>query len=174
MKRLLLVIFSVLLLSNAFLQPVSAHVLITDQTTTKGAILHVMPDDDPIAGQDTVFYFDTQNQLAAQGSNVKLDILDENGSSKEVEAKVDGSLATATYIFPTQGIYKLTFTVNSNGQTYIFEQSQRVSRGVSASALSKPTYAWAEMLLVTCFVLFALLVVMFINRRKDIATQSKW
>ncbi len=149
-----------------------AHVLITDETKTKGAILHIIPDDDPIAGEESTLYFDTQNQLSESDSSVKLVIKNNAMEEQAIEMKVDGSLATANYTFPSQGIYNLTFTIKSNNQSYVFNQTQRVSRGISNSPLSKPTYAWAEILLIASGMSFAVLGIIFINRRNDIAKHS--
>lgn len=150
----------------------SAHVLITDTTKAQGAILHIIPDDDPIAGQKATLYFDAQNQVVQKDSTVAVAIKDAGGQQDEVEARIDGSLVTADYTFPAQGAYELTFTIKTDSKTYAFTQSQRVSRGVAASALDKPTYPWAEMLLLASGISLVLLGVMAFNRRKGIAKQS--
>ena len=150
----------------------SAHVLITDETKTKGAILHIIPDDDPVAGEESTLYFDTQDQLSDAKNAVKISIKDSSGNENVVGAKVDRTLATANYTFPEQGVYELAFTVTVNGKSYIFQQSQRVSRGVSNSALNSSTHGWAEISLITSGVGAALLIVVAINKRKDIAKHS--
>jgi methionine-rich copper-binding protein CopC len=149
-----------------------AHVLITDEMKTKGAILHIIPDDDPVAGEQSTLYFDTQDQLSNTKSTVELTIQSESIEDQKMNMKVDGSLATATYTFPTQGVYNLTFTVSSGEQSSIFKQSQRVSRGVSTSPLEKPTYPWAEILVLASGIGFAVLAIIAFNRRKDIAKHS--
>src|SRR5690606_41986940 len=69
----------------------------SDLTTgTKGAIVHIIPDDDPIAGQESELYFDMQDKLPT-GSSVVLNIQDNNGGTKQVSTKIDGSLATSKY-----------------------------------------------------------------------------
>ncbi len=151
----------------------SAHVLITDETNTKGAILHIIPDDDPIAGEQATLYFDAQNQLIQADSSVTLTIKDENGNEKEVETKIDDSLVTANFTFPEQGVYNVTYAVVSNGNTHVFNQSQRVSRGLANTDQVGQTYAWAESLLVASGISFAFLFIVAFNRRKDIARQSK-
>lgn len=153
-------------------QPVFAHVLITDGTKTKGAILHIVPDDDPIAGQQATLYFDAQDRFMASDSSIQLSIRDAAGNEKIVKTKLDGALVTATYTFPAQGVYNLAFTVTSNGKTYVFSHVQRVSRGATASAVDRPVHTWAEALLFVSGVGFALLAIVAYNKRKDIAKQS--
>ncbi len=151
---------------------VFAHVLITDETKTKGAVLHIIPDDDPVAGEEAALYLDTQEKLSDAGNSVTLSITEASGNQENVETKVDGTLATANYTFPTQGVYDLQFTVVSAGNTYIFKQSQRISNGITDNPLNRQTYVWAEILLITSGIGFALLVIMAINHRRELAKSS--
>lgn len=151
--------------------PATAHVLITDTTRTKGAVLHITPDDDPVADKPSTLYFDLQ-ELGEGDKRVRLTVTDAAGQSAQIPMQVSGTLATASYIFPVQGAYKLAFTVKDDGKTYTFKQSQRVSRGLTDSALNKPAYSWAEALLLSSVIGLALLAIVVFNRRKDIARQS--
>lgn len=145
---------------------VSAHVLITDDTNSKGAILHIIPDDDPVAGEISTIFFDMQNS----GINDVLLRIDGN----PVTTRFDGSLATAEYIFPTQAEYEMRFTVRANEATYVFTHNQRVTRGVSASPLDQADHIWAEITLLTSALGLVLLFIVAINRRSEIKLQSKW
>lgn len=147
----------------------SAHVLITDTAQQKGAVLHIVPDDDPIAGQPATLYLDMQNRSAA---TVSLAVTDSENSTDTIALKQSGALAYGNYTFPTQGIYKLVFTVKSGSDTATFEHTQRVSRGVAGSALDKPTHTWAEALAVAAGAGLLLLAIVAFNRRHDIARQS--
>lgn len=171
MKKMIVCLLG-LIVSFAMVSTTSAHVLITDETHTRGAILHIIPDDDPIAGQQATLYFDMQNQASTADGSVSLTIRGANGQIANVKTQTNGTLATATYTFPAQGAYELTFTVKPDGKTYTFKQSQRVSRGVAASALDKPTYVWAEILLLASVIGLVLLGITAFNHRKDIAKQS--
>lgn len=151
---------------------VSAHVLITDQTKTKGAILHIIPDDDPVAGEESEFYFDMQSQMSESIDSVEFSIIDSEGNKNIVKTEISGTLVTAKYVFPTQGVYGLTFKVKANGETFIFSESQRVSRGVISGATDKQSYEWAEIMLIVSIVGFAVLGIIILNRRKEIAKQS--
>ena len=171
MKKLIL--FSVLVLVSvwASIESVSAHVFVPDETKARGAIVHTTPDDDPIAGQAATIYFDVQDSLLKSDSAVALAIQGED-SREELTAKFDDSLATFTYAFPSQGVYELTFNVNTDGKVYTFKQSHRVARGVAASALDQRSYEWAKITLLASGVGFALLLITLINRRREIAKQS--
>ena len=173
MKKLSLLVLSGILI--VFLMPTQsayAHVLIRDTSGSKGAILHIIPDDDPIAGQEATLFFDIQNNAKSVGK-VTLDIT-KQGSSEAVPVKTnfDGSLATADYTFPSQGVYLLKYQVKTNNETYTFEQSTRISRGVMIDSIDRSHYIWAECLLLLCGIAFVILLIVAFNRRHDIAKQS--
>lgn len=143
-----------------------AHVLITDHTNTIGAVLHINPDDDPVAGESATLFLDPQISEKVIDS-MQLTIRNADGT----ETVVDDSY---TYVFPAQGLYELTFAVNSSGYNYIFTHTQLVSRGVSTGSLDKPTYMWAEVLVLMAVIGFALLIVFILNYRKEIKAQSSF
>lgn len=169
-KRLLLV--SLLIGLVAFLpQTASAHVLISDDTKSIGAVLHVVPDDDPIAGQQSNLFFDIQTQKINKAT-AKLTVA--NTATSEaviVPIKVDSDSVTADYTFPVQGVYKLSLTVSSD-KAYTFNYSQRVSRGVTGSALDKPTYPLANLALIFCGTAFLFLLIILFNHRKEMWKRS--
>lgn len=169
-----LLIFALLLFACLLLpeQSVFAHVLITNEAKTKGAILHIIPDDDPIAGEESSLYFDMQDEIQGSENLVVLTIREPSGTETFMEAEIDGTLATAKYTFPEQGIYDLTFTVASDGEAYTFNHSQRVSRGIIIGPLDKTNYAWAEILLLVSGLGLIILVIIVFNRRKEITAQS--
>lgn len=170
-KKLLLGALLMLACAVVLPQPASAHVLIADSTNSVGAVLHVVPDDDPVAGQESNLFFDVESQKIDQNST-KLAITDAStGQTSVVPTKATGSLVTADYTFPTQGVYKLSLTVGSS-KTYVFNYSQRVSRGVIGSAQAKPVYPLANMALVFCAVVFALLLVILFNHRREMWRRS--
>lgn len=163
------------MVASLFLQsaPASAHVLVTDSTSSQGAILHIIPDDNPIAGQESTLYFDTQQGLIVpERTTATLVITDSTGRSAPITPTLDGSLVTASYTFPTQGVYRLTYTITTNGTASVFEYSQRVSRGVQGSVLDTPSYVWAEMLIVTSLTGLIVTISAAVVRRKAIAKQS--
>lgn len=168
MKYFLIVLAVALLFSAG---SASAHVLIKDKSGTKGAILHIQPDDDPIAGEPATLYFDMQNKNA---NTVQLTIANDN--TKEVTtlkpAKTKGSLVTLTYTFPAQGIYTLTFATTSGSETHTFKTHQRVSRGVASGSITK-SYVWAEALLLGSGVATIILATTFVRERRAISAAAK-
>lgn len=168
------ILIGIILLLGCFVvlpQPVAAHVLISDDTKSIGAVLHVVPDDDPIAGQQSNLFFDVQTQKINK-ADTKLTIVNTTtGQTASVPIKVDASSITADYTFPSQGVYKLSLSVGSD-KTYTFNHSQRVSRGAIGSVSDKPTYPFARLALVLCGTLFLLLLVVMFNHRKEMWRHS--
>lgn len=154
-------------------QSASAHVLITDISETKGAILHITPDDSPIAGQQATLFLNTQNALLTKKSEVSLTVTNTTTrASDTVKATSADDMATADYTFPTQGVYTLVFTFAADGTAYEFRHTQRISRGVMTATGATERHQWAEMVLVGSVVAAGVLVVIVFNRRKEIARQS--
>ncbi len=90
--------------------PVSAHEL---QTNNKfGVILHIDPDDDPVAGQTAVLTFkfeDKKNKFTSSGCLCSVRILENN--THEVYAQKLKS-ESFSYVFPESGNY----TVQASGK----------------------------------------------------------
>ncbi len=157
-----------------FLLPSSAmaHVLVKDKTGTKGAILHIQPDDDPIAGEQATLYFDTQSK---NDSRVVATITNDASRTAETLAPVqtDGSLATILYTFPTQGTYILQFNITTASNSYTFVAHKRISRGATANTDTTQTYFWTEALMLGSSIGLLFLAILLIQRRKEIAQRSK-
>lgn len=162
----LLIVVTILLPQTAF-----AHVLISDDTRSVGAVLHVVPDDDPIAGQPSNLFFDIQTQNINKDT-AKLTITDTvTNEAISAPIEVDNNSVTADYTFPVQGVYRLSLTVSSD-KNYTFNYSQRVSRGLTGSALDKPTYPLANLALVFCGTAFLFLLIILFNHRIEIWQHS--
>lgn len=169
MKKLLfaiLLIFALLPANHA-----NAHVFITDDSNQQGAVLHITPDDDPIAGDQSTLNLDTQ-KLNREIKKSTLTITDPRGATTDVSLDTNGTLHQAKYTFPTQGTYQLTFTLKTIDSSMTFSRSQRVTRGVASGALSRPNYTWARLGLLASGIEFLVLVILVTNRRHDIARQS--
>ena len=171
MKKLVVFGALALMVMLAPVESVSAHVFVPDETKARGAIVHITPDDDPIAGQKATIYFDVQDSILKPDSTVAL-VIQGEGSREDLTAKFDDSLATFAYAFPSQGVYELAFNVNTDDNVYTFKQSHRVARGVATNALDRPSYEWAKIALLASGIGFALLLITVINRRREIAKQS--
>lgn len=155
-------------------QVAQAHVLIRDEAKLIGAVLHITPDDDPVAGQPANLFFDLQKVTGGQAYAAKLQIRDSAGRQDEVPVSINKGSASARYIFPVQDTYSLKLTITAKGRPYVFEYTQRVSRGTVGSALDRPTYLWAEAALIASICTFALLMIVAFNRRKTIAVNSRF
>ena len=168
--------FGILLLGwISFSRPAEAHMLLKDAAGEKGTILHITPDDDPIAGERTSIVFEVQDTSSDKRSTTaKLAIIDDQDHTTNVPARVQGKTVTAAYIFPRQGLYTLVLSIQQGDtSTHRFTESQRVSRGVinSATVYSPPLWAGAGLL---CTVMTAIAVtIIAFSRRKAINTYSK-
>lgn len=150
----------------------AAHVLITDESRSKGAIVHIVPDDDPIAGERAIIYLDIQSVVVKEDASASMRVVSTDGVEQTVAMKAEVGLFTAPFVFPTQGVYELTFDVSLGNGVYTFLLSQRVSRGVMGSALDTQEHTWAESLLVGAGIGVAMVGIFVFNRRKAIAKQS--
>ena len=140
----------------------SAHVLVTDNTRQVGAILHIMPDDDPVAGKPGDIYYDIQSSGTL--TNAVLSISDSDERQVTVPTEVNGSAVSAVYTFPNQGAYRIVLNVQIDGQDRTFEQSQRVSRGNTIGAETAAHQSWGEPLVIFSLAGFCVLIILAFNR----------
>lgn len=159
-------------------RPADAHMLLKDSITGTGAIVHITPDDDPIAGEPTFFLFDIQEppaEVQKEQSSAKLTIVDEQQSATDVPTRVEGHTVAADYVFPRQGLYTLILSIRQGGkQTHRFMESQRVSRGV-INVGTVPTNAppWAGVGMVGTVIAAIVVAATAFSRRKIIKAYSK-
>lgn len=136
MKRFLAVLCCCLLLGTT---SSSAHVLVSDERGRAGAIIHIMPDDDPVAGEPATIYIDS-SLLQGPSSEATLTVT-HGDAPQNVPLIIDNGLATGEVIFPEQGAYVLRAEITSNDELYVFEHSQRVSRGIGSTQAVQPLWA---------------------------------
>ena len=148
-----------------------AHVLISDNTKSIGTVLHIVPDDNPVAGEQARLYFDIQTQEIDKESAVLIIKNVQNNEVSDVAVNVSDSSVSANYTFPTQGVYALSLTIASD-KTYTFNYSQRVSKGTANDVYSKPNSPLATGLLIFAIVSFMALLLVAFNNRKDIKEHS--
>jgi hypothetical protein len=119
MKKYLLFLFSFLFFLFIFSGIASAHVLKSDGSV--GAILHVSPDDDPIAGVQTDFFFeikDKENKFTPENCDCTATVF-QNG--KEIYSQPlfqnnnNPSLENASfsYVLPQKDVYKIQISGKS-------------------------------------------------------------
>jgi len=118
--------------------PVYAHILKTDGSI--GAVLHIDPEDDPIAGQQAGFFFefkDTKNQFQPQKCNCVFSVL-ENGAQIYTQPLFQNNLkpsltsASVFYTFSGKDVYQVRVvgapTVTNGFQPFTLIYDIRVSR----------------------------------------------
>lgn len=125
MKKSLLIFFIFHFLSLIFVPMASAHTLKTDGSV--GAVLHVSPDDDPVAGVNTDFFFDlkdTNNVVSPENCTCVARVL-QNGkeiySQSLFQTNATPSLedASFSYTLPQKDIYTVEISGNpKNGASF--------------------------------------------------------
>lgn len=150
----------------------SAHVLITSADNQKGAILHIIPDDDPIAGEEATLMFDTQEGLMDEDTKVTL-IINGEAQTDEIETSIKDSLVSAKYTFPSQGVYTIKYALTDDNEEYVFVYTARIARGIAGAHNTQPSYIWAEATLFVCGGLLLVLLIIAWNHRKDILKFSQ-
>ncbi len=120
---------------------VSAHVLETQGSL--GAVLHIDPDDSPIAGEPSGIFFefkDKANRFKLENCNCHLII--ERANSK-IYDQVFTTASGGSFTFPAQDVYSVK-AVGSPKTGNVFEPfelsySIRVERGLTDAAVSGPS-----------------------------------
>ena len=157
----------------------SAHIVLRDKKANIGALIHVNPDDDPIAGRPAQMNFSIDDSSAAYRAPYKaytLSVTGADGKSAQAAMSVTDTTVIGTYVFPSQGIYTLNLTAEAEGGKIIaFRDVLRVSRGIVRAEVKEPEYPWATIVLWNAgIVLLALLAVFMINRREIIRKSTPW
>jgi hypothetical protein len=113
-----------------------AHVLKYDGTI--GAVMHVDPDDDPIAGQVATFFFefkDTSGKFSLTTCDCTISV---QAQGKEIFSSPLSSSASATYTFPQKDIYTISVIgtpKSSNAfQPFTLTYNLRVERAATVQA----------------------------------------
>lgn len=121
-----------------FPQQISAHTLKTSGSV--GAVVHVSPEDDPIAGESTDFFFefkDKNGKFKPENCDCKVVILksgQESYSSPLFQNNTDPSLTNASfsYTFPEKDVYTVKVIGNPTTpdafQSFNLEYDIRVAR----------------------------------------------
>lgn len=160
----------------SFTRPAQAHMFSKDTMAGSGSVLHITPDDDPIAGEQASLVFDIKDLSAAGKQAVaKLTITDDQNKEAIVPAHVRDNTVAAEYTFPRQGLYKIALSIEQDDiQTHHFAQSQRVNRGIisSVTVMNSPPL-WAVVGATSAGVAAMGVVFAAFIRRKAINNYSK-
>jgi hypothetical protein len=157
----------------------TAHILVMDSTEQVGAVVHITPDDDPIAGEPASIYMDIQGAaISDQSHEYSFTVTDVSGAEVSLPIAAAGSTVSIGYAFPQQGHYRLTLTatpkIGTTTQSYTFSFGQRVTRGVAYGVIRKPQHPLAEGILIAVGCAFVLVCAAFYYRRKEILQYSQW
>ncbi|HSX34897.1 MAG TPA: hypothetical protein VLF62_04605 [Candidatus Saccharimonadales bacterium] len=165
------VIIAVTLASWLALQgTASAHVVLHSTSSNKaGAVLHISPDDDPVAGQPSQLFFDLKD---ATPHNATLVVSGAGGYETSEPVFVNGATISATYTFPAQGTYHLALKAFGAEGAYIFAYDQAVTRGTLAGADTSQQHDWANAVFVAAACALAVVIIAGINNRRGIAAHS--
>jgi hypothetical protein len=148
----------------------SAHVVLQSTSANRaGAVLHISPDDDPVAGEPSELFYDLKN---AQPHNATLIVTAAGGYRTSQPVFVDGTTINAKYTFPAQGTYHLSLRAFGAQGGYFFEYDQAVTRGKLAAAPAGPQHDWATPMFVAAACALAVVIIVGINNRRGIAAQS--
>ncbi|HEX6462606.1 MAG TPA: ferric reductase-like transmembrane domain-containing protein [Candidatus Saccharimonadales bacterium] len=156
-------------------RPAAAHMLVKDMANGAGTVLHITPDDDPIAGQQSLISFDIQGASITHAQpSVSLTIIDEQNNKTNVPAKLQKNTVVADYTFPKQGLYTLMLTITQEDQqAYHFTESQRVGRGIITSTSVRSVPLWAGVGTVSTAIAAIAVAAVAFHRRKAIHNYSK-
>lgn len=158
-----------------------AHVLKYDGTI--GAVLHVNPDDDPIVGQSTNFFFefkDKEGKFKPEYCDCKVTIAAEgkevySGDLFETVSNPDLTNASFSFVFPSKNIYKIAIhgiAIDDSFQEFTLVYDVRVAR-VSENAGPEQvgeSESDNNFVYIATFILTGLLLIVykFKNRKKVI------
>ncbi len=139
----LLLLFAIIHTSY-FVIPTYAHLLKTDGSI--GAVLHIDPDDDPVAGQQAGFFFefkDKQNKFTPRNCDCTFSITEDG---KEIFSQAlfannaNPSLDNASlfFTFPERNVYQVKVSGKPNSpnafQAFTLVYDIRVAKGTNQSS----------------------------------------
>ena len=174
MNRILM--FLALALSTAVYAAtdVSAHVLIRDESKTVGAVLHITPGDDPVAGESSTISLSINNASLRSSDSLLFVKNTTTGTTDALKYSQNNGALTAEYVFPSQGTYDLTIEARaSDTKKYNFTYTQRVSKGLGTNT-DATTYPLARFGLFATSIVFLLTVFVVLKKKKDMASQSSF
>lgn len=154
----------------------AAHGLIADETGKIGAILHIAPDDDPVAGQISGLGFDVHTPEDISNWAIKLSVNRPGGKTDEVPVTAKVRSIHGEYTFAGRGVYELDLSLKPKSgdvPATVFKYSLRVTRGVTGQSEAVPAPLWAQAgCLIAVWGLMVLVIVAY-NRRQKISKTSR-
>jgi hypothetical protein len=136
-------------------------------------ILHISPDDEPIAGKTSTLFFDLQNVSSTQKFTASLSITKDSQPAVIAPLVIDGNTASTKFAFPTSGTYNLKLDVTANDKALSYHLSQTVAPGGESIVTTQHINIFALAAFVAGVAALAVLVTVAFLRRKRIAAQSQ-
>lgn len=151
--------------------PASAHVILRDGEA--GAVLHIAPGDDPVAGLVSGLFYEIKAPGSLAGADTTLTILRQNNPAEIVPTHLKGDTVAGEYTFPVRNIYTLKLVVRQIGvsKPLIFTHVVRVSRAIKGTAQAVPAPVWAKVGLLLSAWGMLVCVGVFLTRRKTITSK---
>lgn len=176
MKYLVALVLATAVYMHSITQ-VQAHVLFVDKNTNVAAVFHSNPNDDPIAGENSELFFDIQDASSSVRipySGYDLMVTNETGERTTISTTASGTSVKAEYVFPSQGLYKLSLRSQpkyDQFQKVVIEGSLRINRGIGSSQVVQSNALPTTGLIVSLTAL-AMLAIVFSNNRQLISRKS--
>ncbi len=136
-KQLIIAVFATLLMGS---QGVVAHSLVADDSKESGAIIHIAPDDDPVAGEVSSIFIDiTSETVSADTHYFSLAVIDTTGFAYPVATSVDGTIVSGYYDFPETGTYIVQLTAVNRDTiektVFSLEQETKLNDAIITTAI---------------------------------------
>lgn len=134
-----------------------------------GAVLHITPDDDPVAGEPSSLVFDIQDKaITSERYSFTLQIFNSSDTPQVVPTSISGPVISANYIFPAAGLYRIELRadpVETDKQPLTFTHNQLISRGLASAKSLSPKSEIAEVGLIASSCGLIILGIIFWNNR---------
>lgn len=119
--------------------PASSHTL--ERNDSIGAVLHINPDDDPVAGENTSIFFDVKDQSGKFAASKCVCSFSVNENGRQIEDKqINGT--TAEYSFPRRAVYIISINgqprQTGDFQPFTLSYTVRVDKGANATTNQRP------------------------------------
>ena len=143
-----------------------AHFLLEDSDTGIAASLHVSPDDDPIAGKQSIISFDfSHHGIQSEKYDFSLSVKSDVNRTEKIPVEAVSTVVMAKYTFPYQGLYNVTLDITpkdgSAGSKLTY--AQRISRG---EVRTYGSFGWTRISLISVPLLLLVVLIVAFNSRK--------
>lgn len=151
-----------------------AHVLLREDSGKLSAVLHINPDDDPIAGRVADVFFDLEGRdIRPIDTPVTISVQKPDGSIDVIQRQLDANGDVGLkYTFMVKGTYALRLELSGqDGTPFTLSHTQYVERGQAANS-STLQHPFAELLLVISISAFAILAILGVVNKREIIDRS--